>query len=181
MVEEPCSRNATRMYKTWVWRKWRNVVRVRPYWGLKLSHDGSRLQNHEGWPTSVSRLAKHKHIVEVCVAKVARACHSLHANGWVCWHKNLPSQLREIFRRRWFGSFCGWYRQGKTEVFGDKHVPVPHGLAPGSNPGLCGKRVPLNSARKIQFLQHNKHSQPLLRKQPTSFAEGNNRYRLWTL
>jgi hypothetical protein len=63
-------------------------------------------------------------------------------------------------------------------VFGDKHVPVPHGLAPGSNPGLCGKRVPLNSAPKIQFLQHNKHSQPLLRIQPTSFAEGNNPYRL---
>ena len=58
-----------------------------------------------------------------------------------------------------------WYRQGNTDVFGDKHVPLPQGLGPGSNPGLCGKRVPLNSAPKIHFLQHSKYSQPLLRRQ----------------
>jgi hypothetical protein len=44
-----------------------------------------------------------------------------------------------------------WNWQGKTEVLGEKPVPVPlrppqipHGLAPGSNPGLRGGRPVAN-------------------------------------
>jgi hypothetical protein len=49
------------------------------------------------------------------------------------------------------GASLEWNWQGKTEVFGGNPVPVPlcppqipHGLTPGSNPGLCGGRPATN-------------------------------------
>jgi hypothetical protein len=49
------------------------------------------------------------------------------------------------------GAPVEWNWQGKTEVLGEKLVPVslcppqiPYGLTPASNPGLCGERLATN-------------------------------------
>jgi hypothetical protein len=52
----------------------------------------------------------------------------------------------------WFGAPVKWNWQGKTKVLEEKPDPVPlcapqipHGLTPGSNPGLRGERPATNS------------------------------------
>jgi hypothetical protein len=73
-------------------------------------------------------------------------------------HRSLKAYCATLWCRRLLlfvfpnnGAPVEWNWQGKTEVLGEKPVPVPlcppqipHGLTPGSNPGLRGERPVTN-------------------------------------